>query len=154
MIKFCVRAIGKLKNKAILSLIDDYKSRITNSLELNELEIKKSTSIAMSVVKNEEAKLLLSDVKRGSYKIALDERGENLSSHQLAELVQSKSIAGYSSFTFFIGGADGLDDSVRSSCDKIISFGRITLPHMLARLVLIEQIYRIEKIISNHPYDK
>jgi len=154
LIRFYIRAIGKLKNKAILSLINEYRSRLTNSLDLQELEAKKSTSLAMSIVKTEEAKLLLGDVKSGSYKIALDERGENLSSHQLAELVQKKSISGCSSFTFFIGGADGLDDSVRSSCDKIISFGKITLPHMLARLVLIEQIYRIEKIMSNHPYDK
>lgn len=149
MIKFYVRAIGKLKNKALLTLIEEYRLRMSNFCEIQELEPKKT-----SVSKSEEAKLLLNNIKSNSYKIALDESGDLLSSHQFAELIIKKSVDGYPSFTFFIGGADGLDDSARESSDKIISFGRITLPHMLARLVLIEQLYRCEKILSNHPYDK
>lgn len=154
MIKFYVRAIGKLKNKSILALIDEYRSRLKNSCEIQELETKKSTNLPMNIVKSEEAQLLLSGLRPNTYKIALDETGDLLSSHQLAELIAKKSVAGYSSFTFFIGGADGLDISVKNTADKIISFGRITLPHMLARLVLAEQLYRIEKILDNHPYDK
>lgn len=154
MIKFYVRAIGKLKNKPLLTLIEDYRSKMSCLCEIHEFEAKKTSVLPTNLTKSEEAKLLLNNTKPSTYKIALDESGELLSSHRFAELVAKKSTIGYSSFTFFIGGADGLDDSVRKSSDSIVSFGRITLPHMLARLVLIEQLYRCEKILDNHPYDK
>lgn len=154
MIKFYVRAIGKLKNKSLVSLIDDYRSKMSNSCEIQEFEAKKTSVLPTKLVKTEESKLLLSGIKPFTYKIALDESGELLSSHQFAELISKQSNLGCSSFTFFIGGADGLDNSVRNFSDSILSFGRITFPHMLARLVLIEQLYRCEKILNNHPYDK
>ena len=154
MIKFRINAIGKLKNSAVSDLIDDYKSRIRNELEIKEFEFKRSQNLSIENIKTEEAKLLNSDVAKNSYLISIDENGELVSSHDLANLVKQKSNEGYSSFVFFIGGADGLHDSVRKQSHKIISFGRITLPHMLARLILVEQIYRIEKIMDNHPYDK
>lgn len=154
MIRFYIRAIGKLKNKFISGLIAEYKSRLVNFCDIQELEVKKSINLPTNVVKTEEGRLLIDALHPNTYKIALDETGDLLSSHQLAELIEKKSLAGYSSFTFFIGGADGLDPSVKTTANKIISFGRITLPHMLARLVLVEQIYRIEKILTNHPYDK
>lgn len=135
----------------MLSLLDEYDSRLINHLEIHEMEAKKSQS---TDIKLAEAKLLLKGLDRDIYKIALDEHGELLDSHQLAELIQTKSTAGFSSFIFFIGGANGLHESVLHSADKIIALGRITLPHMLVRLVLVEQIYRIEKIVGNHPYDK
>lgn len=154
MIKFRINAIGKLKNSPILNLINDYKNRIRNEIEIKEFEFKRSQNLSIDTIKIEEAKLLTSDVAKNSYLISMDERGELLSSHDLANLVKQKSSKGCSSFVFFIGGADGLHDSIRKQSNKMISFGRITLPHMLARLILIEQIYRIEKIMDNHPYDK
>ena len=153
MIRFCVRAIGKLKNKAELFLIEEYRSRLINQLEIQEIETKRQ-SASFDLSKQEEGRLLLSGLKSNVYKIALDERGELLSSRQLSELISKKSSEGYSSFVFFIGGANGLHDVVRNASDKVISFGRITLPHMLARVVLVEQIYRIERIMENHPYDR
>lgn len=154
MIKFYIRAIGKLKNKSISALIDEYLSRLKNSCGIQELETKKSANLPVNIAKSEEAQLLLSGLRPNTYKIALDETGDLLSSHQIAELIAKKSAEGCSSFTFFIGGAGGLDASVKNTADRIISFGRITLPHMLARLILTEQLYRIEKILDNHPYDK
>ncbi len=152
MLKFRINAIGKLKKSSILDLIDDYKSRIRNNLEIFEYEAKKSSSIITEKIN--EAKLLLSGLPKNSFIVSMDEKGELLSSHQFAELLQQKINIGYSSFVFFIGGANGLDDSVRNQSDKILALGKITLPHMLARLILVEQLYRAECIMDNHPYNK
>lgn len=154
MIKFQINAIGKLKQSSIVKLIDDYKSRIRNSIKIVELEYKKSQSVSIDSVKKGEAELLLSDVPKNSYLISMDETGDLLTSHELAEFIEQKTSDGYSSFVFIIGGASGLHSSVKKQSDRVISLGKITLPHMLARLILVEQIYRIEKIMDNHPYDK
>ena len=154
MIKFQINAVGKLKKSPILELIEEYKNRIRNQIKINELEFKRSQSASEDSIKQGEAGLLLSDVPKNSCLISMDETGELLTSHEFAKFIEQKTNEGYSSFVFFIGGADGLHSSIKKQSDRIISLGRITLPHMLARLVLVEQIYRIEKIMDNHPYDK
>ncbi len=154
MIKFQINAIGKLKKSPILDLIEDYKNRIRDQVKINELEFKKSKNMSEDSVKQSEAELLLSDIPRSSCLISMDETGDLLTSHEFAKFIEQKTNEGYPSFVFFIGGADGLHSSVKKQSDRVISLGRITLPHMLARLILIEQIYRIEKIMANHPYDK
>lgn len=154
MIRFRINAIGKLKKSPIMDLVCDYRSRIRNEIEIKELEFKRSQGLSMDLIKIEEAKLLSEDVPKNSYLISMDEKGELFSSHDLADLVKQKINDGYSSFVFFIGGAEGLHDSIKKRSDLVISLGRITLPHMMARLILMEQIYRIEKIMDNHPYNK
>lgn len=154
MIKFQINAIGKLKRSPTLELIEGYKNRIHNQIKINELDFKRSQSASEDSVKQGEAELLLSDLPRNSCLISMDETGDLLTSHEFAKFVEQKTNEGCSSFVFFIGGADGLHSSVKKQSDRVISLGKITLPHMLARLILVEQIYRIEKIMDNHPYDK
>lgn len=154
MIKFQVNAIGKLKKSPIFELIEDYKNRIRNQIKINEQEFKRSQNASEDSVKQAEAELLLSDIPKNSYLISMDETGDLLTSHEFAKFIEQKTNEGYSSFVFFIGGADGLHPSVKKQSNRVVSLGKITLPHMLARLILIEQIYRIEKIMGNHPYDK
>lgn len=154
MIKFQINAIGKLKKSPTFELIEDYKNRVHNQIKINELEFKRSQNASEDSVKLAEAELLLSDVPKNSYLISMDETGDLLTSHEFAKFIEQKTNEGYSSFVFLIGGADGLHPSVKKQSNRVISLGKITLPHMLARLILIEQIYRIEKIMSNHPYDK
>lgn len=154
MIKFQVNAIGKLKRSPTLELIEDYKSRIRNQIKINELEFKRSSNMSENSVKQSEAELLLSDVPKNSCLISMDETGDLITSREFAKFIEQKTNDGYSSFVFFIGGADGLHLSIKKQSDRVISLGRITLPHMLARLILVEQIYRIETIMANHPYDK
>ncbi|MCR4624029.1 MAG: 23S rRNA (pseudouridine(1915)-N(3))-methyltransferase RlmH [Alphaproteobacteria bacterium] len=154
MIKFQINAIGKLKKSPTFELIEDYKNRIHNQIKVNELEFKRSQNASEDSVKQAEAELLLSDVPKNSYLISMDETGDLLTSHEFAKFIEQKTNEGYSSFVFFIGGADGLHSSVKKRSNRMISLGKITLPHMLARLILVEQIYRIEKIMDNHPYDK
>ncbi|MCR4623467.1 MAG: 23S rRNA (pseudouridine(1915)-N(3))-methyltransferase RlmH [Alphaproteobacteria bacterium] len=154
MIKFQINAIGKLKQAALIELIDDYKNRIRSSIKINELEYKRSQSASEDSIKKGEAELLLSDIPKNSYLISMDETGSLLTSHEFARFIEQKTNEGYSSFVFFIGGARGLHSSIKKQSNLIISLGKITLPHMLARLVLVEQLYRMEKIMDNHPYDK
>ena len=154
MIKFQINAIGKLKKSPTLELIEDYKTRVHNQVKINEWEFKRSQNASEDSVKLAEAELLLSDVPKNSYLISMDETGDLLTSHEFAKFIEQKTNEGYSSFVFFIGGADGLHSSVKKQSNRVVSLGKITLPHMLARLILVEQIYRIEKIMDNHPYDK
>ncbi len=154
MVRFQINAVGKLKKSPILALIDEYKGRIHNQIKINEWEFKRSRSVSEDSVKQGEAELLLADLPRNSCLVSMDETGDLLTSHEFAKFIEQKTNKGYSSFVFFIGGADGLHSSVKKRSDRVISLGKITLPHMLARLILVEQIYRIEKIMDNHPYDK
>lgn len=154
MIRFYIRAIGKLKDPRIKSIMADYLSQIEAKIDIQEMDIKRRTGLPIDSIKKAEAEALLCNLPDRVYKIALDENGELLSSKELAKVIASQTNKGISDFIFFIGGADGLHSSVKMNCNKIISFGKITLPHMFARLVLVEQIYRIEKIWTNHPYHK
>ena len=103
--------------------------------------------------KLQESILLLSSGEH-SYKICLDERGEGLSSEEFAMYLSKLQVQGKSDISFFIGGARGLHRKLLERSDRIISLGRITLPHKLAQLILVEQIYRAESILANHPYHK
>ena len=84
----------------------------------------------------------------------LDERGKNMSSPELAGILENWMLSGCSEICFLIGGADGHLDSTRQKADLLLSFGKLTLPHILMRAVLAEQIYRLETIIEGHPYHR
>jgi 23S rRNA (pseudouridine1915-N3)-methyltransferase len=90
----------------------------------------------------------------GSRTVALDETGEAMTSLAFAGLLESMRNEGVREVRFLIGGADGLSDAERSGAHSIISFGRATWPHMLARAMLVEQIYRAASIIAGHPYHR
>ncbi len=154
MIRFQINTIGKLKGSPVWELIEEYRSRIHSQLKINESEFKRSRNMSEDFVRQREAELLLSDVPRNSYLIAMDETGNLITSREFAKFIEQKTSESYSSFVFFIGGADGLHLSIKRRSNRVISLGKVTLPHILARLILVEQIYRIEKIMNNHPYDK
>lgn len=101
-----------------------------------------------------EAKFLLSTIPNGAKVVVLDERGENMKSTELATKIENWLNNGCSEICFLIGGADGHLQSTRDKADLILSFGKLTLPHMLMRAVLAEQIYRIQTIINHHPYHR
>ena len=125
-----------------------------NSLEIFEFDLKKTANLPIDGVKAKEAELLKSNLPKQSFVFAMDETGDLLTSHQFADLIQQKIERGFSSFAFIIGGAAGLDSSIRKDSDKVLALGKMTMPHMLARLILVEQLYRAECIMNNHPYDK
>jgi len=150
--KIIITAIGKLKDENIKALISEYKKRLPWKIEIIELESSKSKNPEST--KLEEEKLLLAKIPAGFYKIALDERGKLLSSEEFAQTIAKISTMQTGKFAFMIGGADGLSENVRKTADLIISLGKMTFPHMLARLLLIEQLYRSFTIIEGKSYHK
>jgi 23S rRNA (pseudouridine1915-N3)-methyltransferase len=117
-----------------------------------ELEVRPALPPALS--KAREAELILKAVPAGAPMFALDARGEGWSSEEFAERLRGLRDAGVAELAFAIGGADGLDRSVLDRAERIMSFGRMTWPHLLARGMLLEQLYRAQQIFSGHPYHR
>jgi len=104
--------------------------------------------------KTGDSKNLSRALPSGAVVIALDERGDNLSSAQFAERLRGWRDSGAADVAFVIGGADGLPADVRKSAKLVLSFGRVTWPHLLMRALLVEQIYRAQQILDGHPYHR
>lgn len=111
-------------------------------------------SLPPALSKAREAELILRALPPGARLFALDERGEEWSSEEFAERLRGLRDAGIAELAFAIGGADGLDRAVLDRADKIVSLGRMTWPHLLARGMLLEQLYRAQQILLGHPYHR
>jgi 23S rRNA (pseudouridine1915-N3)-methyltransferase len=145
--------IGKARPNALTSqLFDAYVKRLPWTVQLRELEEKKPLPVAQR--KAREAELLLDACAGAQRIVALDERGKDLSSAALAQHIGDWQQAGDSRIAFLIGGQDGLDASIRQRADLVLSFGKLTWPHMLVRPLLAEQLYRSFTILTNHPYHR
>lgn len=145
MIRSEIIAVGRLRKGAMLDIWQDYHKRISPSLILKEIEPKSPA---------DEEKQLLSAIDPRAHLFAMDERGKNLSSKDFANKLEQLAMHGQSKVQFIIGGADGLPPSIRAKADNILSLGIQTWPHMLARIMLTEQIYRAQQIIAGHPYHR
>lgn len=144
--KVHIIAIGKCKkNSPEAGLIEEYVKRSNWKIDIKEKD--NADQVA-------EAEFLTSSIVPNSKVVVLDERGENLKSVDLAKKIENWQVNGCSDICFLIGGADGHLQSTRDKADLLLSFGKQTLPHMLFRAVLAEQIYRIQTIISGHPYHR
>ncbi len=152
--RISILAIGKFENSAHQSLFKDYAKRLKWKLELKELELRNAKNLSATQVKEGEGALILQALKPSSKLIALDEHGKEFSSQNFAKLFLESALRGESDLTFVIGGANGLASEVLKKSSLQLSLGQMTLPHMLARVILIEQIYRAETIISGHPYHR
>ena len=157
--KLKVISIGQLKNNPILELQRDYESRILNliksvgikNLEIRELPISKKSSIKER--QKEEAKIISQHIEEDNLNIFLDGKGENINSVDISQIISKSSFNG-KDLVFFIGGPDGFDEKIIKVANKIISFGRVTWPHKLLRIMLLEQLYRGITILKNHPYHR
>lgn len=144
--KITVLAIGKCKkNSPEAQIIAEYVKRSGWDVVIKEKD---------NSTQEDEAAFLQSHIPPAAKIIVLDERGENLKSIELAHKIENWMLNGTSELCFLIGGADGHLPSTRSRADLLLSFGKLTLPHMLMRAVLSEQIYRIQSIINHHPYHR
>lgn len=152
VMKILIAAVGKLKQGPELEIFSSYKKRIPWEVEVKEVEEKRNLSD--EELKVSEGKLLTNATPSSYKKIVLDERGKILDSREFAKKISSWQNDGYSDFAFLIGGANGHADSVRKSSDLTLSLGNMTWPHMLTRVMLIEQLYRANTILNNHPYHK
>ena len=142
-----VIAVGSMKDRAQRSLFDHYAVGIA----LREVEDKrKGTGVEL---KRREAELIRKAIPKGALIVALDRCGRALTSEELAEALarwksENKNVA------FVVGGAEGLDETLRREADFVLSLGPNTWPHMLVRIMLVEQIYRAQAIAAGHPYHR
>lgn len=144
--KITLLVIGKMNKKSPeADIIVEYAKRLHWGFDIKELD---------NATQEKEADFLQGSIPTGSKVIVLDERGKNLSSLDLAKKIEDWQISGSSQICFLIGGADGHLQSTRDKADLILSFGKQTLPHILMRAVLVEQIYRVQSIIAKHPYHR
>ena len=151
-------AVGKIKEKYLKDAIDEYKKRLSKFCNLNIIEVNESvakveneSSIKKSL--EDEAQSIISKLK-SEYVIALDIDGKEYSTVEISETIKEITLKGISEISFIIGGSYGLDNSVKKRADLRLSFSKLTFPHQLFRVILLEQIYRVFKIINNEPYHK
>lgn len=134
-----ILAVGKLKQPGLEALVADYckRSRALHPIELIHVRAHKPDAI-----------------KRGSgpIQVVLDERGETLDSPGLAKWLERWRDDGVREVEFFIGDAHGFDDAARKAADRVLALSRMTLPHRLAQVMLVEQLYRAGTILAGHPY--
>lgn len=157
MLHITVIAVGKLKERFWAQACDEYLKRLRPyaSVEVRELaDIDPAKAGGEAKAIEQESQAILASIPEGATAFLLDISGKLVSSESLAETLEECSLNGESNLCFVIGGSCGVSEDVRKVVQHRISFGRITLPHNLARVVLLEQLYRAFKIIKREPYHK
>ena len=149
--KIEIIAIGQLRKGPMFDALCEYEKRMTWPLKFIIHESKKRDE---RVKKREEHEKLLSSLSSSAYVIAMDEKGKSLPSSTFSNKIKDLQNQGQSHIQFVIGGADGLSNDIRKRADLLLSFGAQTWPHMLARVMLLEQIYRCQQILAGHPYHR
>lgn len=144
-------AVGRAKRGPEQELFNSYLKRLKPKLELIEVEEKRP--LAGPELMMREAELISDKIPEHAYLVALDERGKPMSSRDFAVKLGDLRDTGRD-VAFIIGGADGLDESLRARADLTLGFGPQTWPHMLVRAMLAEQVYRAQSILSGHPYHR
>ncbi|NIB96844.1 MULTISPECIES: 23S rRNA (pseudouridine(1915)-N(3))-methyltransferase RlmH [Streptococcus] len=158
--KIKVVTVGKLKEKYLKDGIAEYSKRISRFAKFEMIELSdEKTPDKASESENQkileiEGQRILSKVADRDFVIALAIEGKMFSSEEFSKQLEEASIKGFSTLTFIIGGSLGLSSSVKNRANLSVSFGRLTLPHQLMRLVLVEQIYRAFTIQQGSPYHK
>ena len=158
--KITVIAVGKIKEKYFTLAIDEYAKRLTRycKLEIIELQDEKtpdnSSDATNLQIKAKEGDKILASIKEDAYVVALAIEGKMLDSVELSEKIESLGVNGTSHITFVIGGSLGLDNRVMNRADYKLSFSKMTFPHQMMRVILLEQIYRAYRIMGNEPYHK
>ena len=147
--KINIIAIGKQKKSPSLDMCKEYIKRMKWKVNFKEIDAPKGSN------KEKEAKLILKEISEGSFIIALDERGKSFTSPEFSKKIplwQNQAIN--NELFFLIGGADGFDKIIRDKAKILLSFGKQTWPHMLVRVMLLEQLYRAQQIDEGHPYHR
>ena len=153
-------AVGKLKEKYLKMAVDEYSKRLSRytKLEIIELQDEKTPDNASEKeevqIKEKEGKAILSKIKDNAYVIAMDLNGKQLASVEFSQFISNCAVMGNSNIVFVIGGSLGLSEEVIKRADYKLCFSKMTFPHQLSRVMLLEQVYRGFRIMNNEPYHK
>lgn len=158
--KITVLCVGKVKEKFYRDAIDEFSKRLSRYCKLEIVEVsdekteEQASETEIRMVKEKEGERLLKNIKDDAYVITLCIDGKQLDSEELSEKIEKLGIQGTSHIYFVIGGSLGLADAVIKRADYKLSFSKMTFPHQLMRVILLEQIYRGYRIMNHEPYHK
>ena len=158
--KITVLTVGKIKEKFYTAAIDEYSKRLSRYCKLNiiqvadEKTIENSTENEMDIIKAKEGERILKNIPDDAFVITLEINGKMLDSEELADKINKLGIMGESHIVFVFGGSLGLHLDFSKRAYFKLSFSKMTFPHQLMRVILLEQIYRSYRIINNEPYHK
>ncbi len=139
---------GKIKESYLIKLIDDYKLRISKYHKIEIIELKDENNL------QKEALNLQKYLNRSNYLIVLAIEGKQITSLEFSKKIEEIFLSSYGNIDFVIGSSEGIDVSIKSMANELISFSKMTFPHGLFRGILLEQIYRAFKIVNNETYHK
>ena len=152
--------VGKIKETFYREAIEEYSKRLNSYCSLNIIELKDEkipnnpSEKDNLIIKDKEGSNILSHIKKDTYVICLDLKGKQFTSEEFSQKINNISTNISSSITFIIGGSLGISQSVLKKANESISFSKMTFPHQLFRVILLEQIYRAFKIMNNEAYHK
>ncbi len=153
--KLTVLSVGRLRSAALASVADEYAKRIGRYANLRRIDVRESRGVAKAVERrSRESDALLAATPAGAFTVALDERGTLVGSQELAKRLEKAAVTGRSQWAFWVGGAEGHADLVRKKADWVWSLSPLTLPHELAQVVLLEQLYRAMTIRAGEKYHR
>ena len=152
MLRLTVVAVGKIRGTPYEALLQDYLRRFTSPIAVTEVDERKTLSPIQ--LRQREGEMLAEKIPPASFVVALDPRGKIFSSENLATFVQQRQDDGTRDMVFILGGADGLSDDIVARTQLRLSLGAMIWPHLLARVMLVEQLYRAQQILAGHPYHR
>jgi len=158
MLHITILAVGRLKEKYLAEGAGEYLKRLSPYAKVDIAEVEDESfpenlsPAGRQAVKEKEGARLLNRLRAGTFLVALDERGEMRSSKEMAVLLNKLALEGKSDLTFVIGGSLGLSPKIMERAGLVLSFSKMTFPHQLFRLILLEQLYRWFKISRGEPY--
>lgn len=158
--KITIIAVGKVKEKYFTGAIEEYEKRLSRYCKLNILEVADEKTVENAsyaeenLIKEKEAERIMRQIPEDAYVFTLEINGKMLDSVELSHKIGSLTVNGKSHICFIIGGSMGLHEKVSQKSDFKLSFSKMTFPHQLMRVILLEQIYRAFKIYMNEPYHK
>lgn len=155
-----VVSVGKIKEKYLVAGIAEYAKRLSKYCKLTLIEVadekapEKLSEKDMLIVKKKEGEKILSKIKENTYVVTLEIEGKQMTSEGFSKKIEDLMLEGVSDLTFVIGGSLGLSKDVIARSDFKISFSKMTFPHQLMKMILLEQVYRGFRIIRGEPYHK
>lgn len=158
--KITVITVGKIKEKYLKDAITEYSKRLSKYCKLEIVEVAdemtpdNASDVVEDAIRSKEAERILKYIKNDAYVITLEINGKQLASEELAEKIELLGVQGTSHILFVIGGSIGLGKEVLQKSNFALSFSKMTFPHQLMRVILLEQVYRSYRIINREPYHK